>query len=123
MHKSRFAVLAGSIAVVLGIAALTRPTDDDILRVTNVEAIVTEIFSPGVENQWSRRKSLQRSAVIAVVQLPDGGHARILVPRTEVAVGQPVQLTMTLYENGDRKVVPFRQPNATDNLAGEIDSE
>ena len=44
--------------------------------------------------------------VVAVVKLPDGGHARVLLPRGRFKVGGDIPLTLTLYKNGDRKITP-----------------
>ena len=87
---------------------LLSPSPKDILQTRDVTGRVSEIHDRHANSaiNANTRRQAPAKLVIAVVELSEGGHARVLVPRGRYSVGSEIQLTLTLYKNGDRKVVP-----------------
>jgi hypothetical protein len=99
--KKRFAIiigLAGTVAVAWFM--LSGPGVEQIGEEI-VSAEVLEIIQRSSANGPKPRKG---GLGIAVVELPDGGRARVFVPRSKASIGAEITVKVKRYSDGSRHV-------------------
>ena len=99
--KKRFAIVVG-LASTIGIAWL-------LMRGPGVDQIGEEIVSAEVLEVIQRKTSTasQQPGIglgIAVVELPDGGRARVFAPLSKVTAGAKITVRVKQFSDGSRHV-------------------
>lgn len=97
--KNRLAVSAG-LAAALGVAWL-------LFMPHGVEQIGEERLTAtvvGVVVGASKRAAEPAGVAIVVVELPDGGRARVFAPGAHAAVGAELAVTVKQFSDGSREV-------------------
>jgi hypothetical protein len=100
--KKRFAIVVG-LAMTVGVAWLlmSRPGVDQISEEI-VSANVLEIIQRKTTNQ--PKSSPQMGLGIVVVQLPDGGRARVFAPVSKLVIGSKIAVKVKRFSDGSRHV-------------------
>lgn len=106
--QRRFAVIGGiAIALLVAWVVLSSPgvklLDERFARGTVVEIVKRE------HQRGSTAPDLKGLA-IAVVELPDGGKARVFARRSKISLGGEIRLKVKNYSDGTRKVIAAGEP-------------
>lgn len=97
--KNRLAVSAG-LAAALGVAwLLFMPHGVEQTGAERINATVV-----GVIVGPARRTGEPAGVAIVVVELPDGGRARVFAPAAQAALGTELAVTVKLFSDGSREV-------------------
>lgn len=99
--KNRLAIVAGLTAAIAGAWLLMRGPSVDLIDELTLEAKVVDVIhragtSPAATNGMG----------IVLVELPDGGRARVFAPLAKAAVGTKMRLKVKRYSDGSRHVSP-----------------
>ena len=99
--KKRFAIVVG-LASTIGVAWL-------LMRGPGVDQIGEEIVSAEVLEVIQRKtasasKQPRIGLGIAIVELPDGGRARVFAPLSKVKVGAKIMVKVKQFSDGSRRV-------------------
>ena len=100
--KNRLAIAAGLIAAIAASWFLLRGPGVELISEEIVGANVVEVI--GGSAGTSATIDDAKGVGIVLVELPDGGRARIFVPLSKVSVGTAVQLKVKRYSDGSRQV-------------------
>lgn len=98
--KNRLAILAGLVAVA-GISYLFFGGHDvELIAEERTDASVVDIVHAA-----SRPNDNPSGGVaILVVELPDGGRARVFAPRANASIGAAIPVTVKRYSDGSREI-------------------
>lgn len=98
--KNRLAVIAGLIAAI-GIAWLLFAEQGvELIGEERVEATVVEVLL----GEGTPAVGKPGGIAIVLVELPEGGRARVFAPRKNVSAGKSVTVTVKRYSDGSREV-------------------
>jgi len=100
--KNRLAILVGVVAVIAASWLLLRGPGVELLSEETVSGKVVEVIhgKPGTTPVAKERKGMG----IVVIELPDGGRARIFVPLSQASIGSKISLKVKRYSDGRRHV-------------------
>jgi hypothetical protein len=103
LHNRRFSIVIalGAVGLVAWIF-LSDPTVD-LLSETFVVGKVVEVIGEEVEEKSASAN--QKALSIVVVELPDGGQARVFTMPSKAQVGGALRLKVKNYDDGTRRVV------------------
>lgn len=100
--KKRFAIIIGLGATVAAAWLILRPPGIDQTGEEIVSAEVLEVIQRKPPSGSPLR--VNNGLVIAVVELPDGGRARVFAPRSRVSMGAKIPVKVKHYSDGSRHI-------------------
>lgn len=101
--KSRLAGLAGLVAVAAGAWIVLHEPEVDLISEERVMATVIDLPRSRIRSEQPSANN--PSVGIILVELADGGRARIVAPLAKVFVGGEITLTVKQFSDGSRRVV------------------
>jgi hypothetical protein len=106
--KNRLAVLIGTVLPFAVILWWFHEPGRSLITERIVEGHVVEVKQRPTKtvNDGPSPEKRSANAAVIVVELPDGGRARVMLAKPFPEIGEPIQLKLTEYDNGDREVVP-----------------
>ena len=106
--KRRFAVVGGITIALLVAWMVLSPPGVEVLSEAFVMGTVVEIIKRDRAHQPTAH--VDKGLAITVVELPDGGKARVFARRTKISVGGRIRLKVKNYSDGTRHVVVAGDP-------------
>ncbi len=100
--RKRFAIVIGLGATVVIAWLILRPPGVDLIGEEIVSAEVLEIIQRKPQSESLARPG--GKLAIAVVELPDGGRARVFMPLSKISVGATIAVKVKQYSDGSRHV-------------------
>ncbi len=98
--KNRLAILAGLIAAIAASWFMMRGPGVELVDEETVSARVLEVNRTTNEPTPGHNKRMG----LILVELPDGGRARVFAPLSKVSVGAKITLKMKRFSDGSRRV-------------------
>jgi hypothetical protein len=108
--RRRFAVVGGITIALLVAWMVLSPPGVEVLSEAFVMGTVVEIIKR--DRVYKPTAHVDKGLAIAVVELPDGGKARVFALRTKISVGGRIRLKVKNYSDGTRHVIAAGDPTS-----------
>jgi hypothetical protein len=100
--KNRLAVVVGVTAMIAASWLLLRGPGVELLSEETVSGKVVEVIHG--KSGTTPESAAVKGMGIVVIELPDGGHARVFAPLSKASIGSEIRLKVKRYSDGRRHV-------------------